>query len=88
MLPRAGRYEVRISYTANPNRASNVPVTIAAADGDATRLVNQRQAPPIDGSWISLGAHTFKAGKAVVTISNRDTDGHVIADAVQFLSAE
>jgi hypothetical protein len=37
---------------------------------------------------MSLGAHTFKAGKAVVTISNRDTDGHVIADAVQFLSAE
>jgi choline dehydrogenase-like flavoprotein len=84
-LPKAGRYEVRIAYTANPNRATNVPVTIETAAGETTKLVNQRQAPPIDGAWRSLGTHSFKAGTAVVTVSNRDTDGHVIADAVQLL---
>ena len=26
-LPAAGKYEVRLAYTANPNRATNVPVT-------------------------------------------------------------
>jgi hypothetical protein len=87
-LPQAGRYEVRISYTANPNRATNVPVTIETAEGETTKLVNQRQAPPIEGFWISLGAYPFKAGKAAVTISNRNTDGHVIADALQLLPAK
>lgn len=84
----AGRYEVRISYTPNPNRATNVPVTIETADGPVTKLVNQKKAPPIDGSWVSLGVHAFKAGKAIVVIANKDTDGHVIADAVQLLSAK
>jgi hypothetical protein len=88
VLPKAGQYEVRVSYTANPNRATNVAVIIETADGEATKLVNQRQAPPIEGSWVSLGAYPFKAGKAAVTISNRDTDGHVIADAVQLLPAK
>lgn len=84
-IPRAGQYEARISYTANPNRATNVPVTIETAAGETTKLVNQRQAPPIEDAWISLGKFEFRAGKATITISNRDTDGHVIADAVQLL---
>jgi hypothetical protein len=39
-------------------------------------LVNQRKTPPIDKLFISLGA--FTADKpAVITISNKDTDGIV-----------
>ncbi len=84
-LPKAGAYEVRVAYTANPNRATNVPVTVHAAGGAVTKLVNQTKAPPIDGTWVSLGVHRFDAGKATVVIGNKGTDGHVIADAVQWL---
>lgn len=82
-----GRYEVRLYYTANPNRATNVPVTVHHAGGQAAVKVNQRQAPVIDGAAVSLGVFEFGADAAVV-VSNEGTDGHVIIDAVQFLPKE
>ena len=45
-----GRYEVRIAYTAHPNRATNVPVTIETAHDRMTSRVNQREKPPIGGT--------------------------------------
>ena len=87
-VPASGKYEVRVSYAAAPNRASNVPVTIEHAEGTQTVLVNQRKAPPIEKLFISLGVFPFKADKpAVITISNKDTDGIVGADAVQLIGA-
>ena len=38
----AGVYEVRIAYTPNPNRATNVPVVIRAGDKSYTVKANQR----------------------------------------------
>jgi hypothetical protein len=85
-LPHAGKYEVRLSYSPHPNRATNVPVTITHADGKATVKVNQRKAPPLDGTFVSLGTFRFEKGKAgSVEIGNQGADGHVIIDAVQWL---
>ncbi len=82
----AGDYEVRFSYTANPNRASNVQVTITSAGGDTSKTVDQTRHPPIDGMFVSLGTFAFGADDEVaVTISNAGANGHVIADCVQFL---
>lgn len=87
-LPKAGRYEVRIAWTANPNRATNVPVTIEDAKGEKTVQVNQRKSPGREG-FFSLGRFDFDAGKTGgVTISNMKTDGHVIVDSVQWLQVE
>jgi hypothetical protein len=82
-----GRYELRLAYTANPNRASNVPVTIEHAGGVATKTINQRNPPAIDGLYVSLGTYTFN-NSGTVHITNTDTDGHVIADAIVFLPIE
>ena len=82
-----GRYELRLAYTANPNRASNVPVTIEHAGGVATKTINQRNPPAIDGLYVSLGTYTF-TNSGTVHITNTDTDGYVIADAVVFLPVE
>ena len=82
-----GRYELRLAYTANPNRASNVPVTIEHAGGVATKTINQRNPPAIDGLYVSLGTYTF-TNSGTVHITNTDTDGHVIADAIVFLPIE
>jgi hypothetical protein len=84
-----GDYEVRMSYTPNPNRATNVPVTIATAAEMRTMKINQRQTPAIDKRFVSLGKLHLSAGeKALVTISNRGADGFVIADAVQLAPSE
>ena len=79
-----GRYEVRLSYPPNNNRASNVPVTIAHANGHSKVLVNERQTPPIDGLFVSLGTYDFNA-KGSVVIDAKETNGYVVIDAVQFL---
>lgn len=83
-LPAAGKYDVQIAYNKNNNRATNVPVKIFHADGSEEVMVNQRQTPKISGQFTSVGTFHFeKTGK--VTISNRDTDGFVIIDAVRWL---
>jgi hypothetical protein len=88
-LPKSGEYEVRVSYTSGTNRATNVPVEVRHAEGETTVRVNQQKAPPIDKRWQSLGRFKFEQGTAgAVVISNLETDGHVIADAVQFLPAD
>ena len=86
-LPKSGRYEVRLAYTPHSNRASNVPVTIQHADGNATVKVNQKLKPPVDGMFISLGTFRFDR-TAVVKVRNEDTDGHVIIDGAQWIPAK
>ena len=84
-LRKAGRYEVRIIYSPLGNRATNVPVVIHAADGEKTVTVNQRQALK-DGASLKLGVFRFAAGATGwVEIRTDGTDGHVIADAIQFV---
>jgi hypothetical protein len=81
-----GTYEVRLSYSASDNRASNTRVRIFSADGEATVVINQKQSPPEDGIWVSLGKYRFeKDGQAFVLVTNDQSDGVVIVDAVQFL---
>jgi hypothetical protein len=85
-VPASGSYEVRVSYAAAPNRASNVPVSIQHADGTAAATVNQKRKPPQDELFISLGTFRFDKDKpAVITIRNDNTDGIAGADAVQLL---
>lgn len=85
----AGSYEVRLSYSPHANRATNALVTVHHAEGDSEHRINQRVAPPIDRLFVSLGTYRFVPGaKYSVVISNRDADGHVIADSVQILPAK
>jgi hypothetical protein len=87
-LPEAGKYEVRFAYTASSNRASNVQVTVFSADGDKAITVDERQVPTLEGHFVSLGQHNFeKNGQGFVVVSNEGANGHVTADAVQFLPA-
>jgi hypothetical protein len=82
-IPTAGEYAVFLVWPPNPNRATQVPVTLTLANGPAKLVqVNQKSG---DGRF-SLGYVTLAAGKAVtVTVSNKGTDGHVVVDAVQLV---
>jgi hypothetical protein len=84
--PTAGQYEVRIAYSALPNRASQVPVTIESADGSQTVRVNQRETPKIENLWQPLATIRLTPDRpGVVTFSNQGADGYVIIDAVQLV---
>jgi len=81
-----GQYEVRLSYSAGDNRSTKTLVDVFSADGQTSFRVNQRRSPPEDGLWYRLGTFRFEPdGQAYVMISNEGADGHVMADAVQFL---
>jgi len=88
-VTKSGIYEVRLSYTGGGGRAKKVPVTIRSADGEKTIILDQTKQPRIGRLFHSLGRFRFAKGTdGSVTISNKGTDGHVIADAVQFLVAD
>lgn len=88
-LPGPGKYDVRVAYSPNPNRATNVPVKVTHAGGTTVTQINQQVLPPIDGLVISLGTFEFSASSpAVVEISNTGVDGYVIIDAVQWVPSQ
>ncbi len=87
--PTSGEFDLRISYSQNPNRATNVPVRITAGDTTRTVTVNQQKTPAVDGLFQKVETLKLKAGEVVeVVVSNEGTNGHVIADAVQLLQVK
>lgn len=87
-VPGDGRYEVRVSYTAFANRASNAPYTVTHRDGVDTVTVDQRVlgAPDVHGGeWASLGVFSLAAGLATTITLSDAADGFVIADAVKLV---
>lgn len=89
-LPRSGKYRVRVSWSAGPNRSSKVPFRIVHADGYREVVVNQQRVPATDGLFQELGTFNFtKQQPAEVTVNATDAAGGVvIVDAVQLLAAE
>lgn len=87
-VPATGRYEVRVAHQPHANRATNTPITVLSADGPTTLRVNQRVAPPLPPTFVSLGSFRFEAGRTwAVEISNDGANGLVHADAIQVLPA-
>jgi hypothetical protein len=84
-LPAEGEYEIRVHFPPNPNRATRVPVTVTISGGE-TRQSHINQRDDSTKGVVSLGRFKLSAGKLTsVTLSNRDADGFVVADGVQFL---
>jgi hypothetical protein len=82
-VPSSGTYEVYLRWTSHENRASNVPVTVTHDGGQANHTVDQRTG---GGQWNLLGNYPFSEGAGAIVVSNADTNGYVIADAVFFLN--
>lgn len=79
-VPFAGTFPLYLRWTADTNRATNVPVTVSYAGGSQTFTINQT----LNGSkWVKLGDFPLAAGTSgSVTVSNTGTNGYVIVDAV------
>ncbi|MFM7319466.1 MAG: DUF1549 domain-containing protein [bacterium] len=88
-LPKSGLYEVRLAYVAHSNRATNTPITILHAAGEELRRINQKEEPPIEGRFVSLGTYRFEAGGAgFVMVSNENANGSVSVDGVWFFPVD
>ena len=70
-------------WTANANRATNVPYDVIYPGGTNTVIVDQTTQ---GGQWVLLMTTNFNAGtNGHVRIRNAGTSGYVIADAVEFI---
>ena len=57
--------------------------------GTRELTINQQLTPPIDGLFKDLGTFAFQSKQEyVITISNRETDGYVVVDAIQVVPLE
>ena len=81
----AGRYEVRVSYTAHDNRSPNALVRVRHNDGETEVRIDQRVKPPIEDLYIAVGQFEVDSGVQSVPISTEGATGAVVADAVQFV---
>jgi hypothetical protein len=80
----AGDYEILVISPPHSNRASNVPVEVWI-DGSLAKTVKVNQRLDAGNGFATLGRYKLPAGrKTSVTISNKGTDGYVVADGVQF----
>ncbi|HWA98053.1 MAG TPA: DUF1553 domain-containing protein [Pirellulales bacterium] len=86
---KAGMYEVRVAYSAHANRAKAVPVAILHADGEFSGTIDERETPPIEERFVSLGKFRFDdTNQWFVLVSNEGTTGDVTIDCVQFLPVD
>jgi hypothetical protein len=85
-VPAAGAYEVRVSYGAHENRATDAPVLVQSAEGERRATLNQRTEPRLPHGFVSVGTFRFEPGKpAAVTVGAGAANGMVHADAVQLV---
>ena len=87
ICPQPGKYEVRLSLL-----AESEPGDQRAGDDRPRRRHDGREGQPAGrrrrstGAFVSLGTFRFEKGKTgYVEIGNKDADGYVIIDAVQWL---
>ena len=85
-VPRAGRYDLRLAYSPHPSRASNVPMNVLV--GGKSRKISVNQRLPLDSgsAFRTLNTLDLQAEqKITIRLSNEDTDGFVVVDALQLL---
>lgn len=88
-VPKDGKYEVRMAYSAHPTRAKKVPVVLTNGSDTFELAVDQTIPLPSGEAFRKIGTVTLKADQAAkIVIGNSNTDGFVILDAIQLLPVE
>lgn len=85
-VPASGMYQVLIAYSAHETRANNVPVTISNGSSETTLRVDQTTPLPAGEHFRTIGMAELTADvETVIQISNSDTTGFIIVDALQLV---
>lgn len=83
---KAGQYELRMAYSAHATRASRVPFVVRQGDTETTFRVDQTQTLPAGKQFRPVAQLELREGVEItVTVSNQNTLGFVIIDALQLV---
>ena len=90
VLPKPGIYEVRVSFGGGESLSKAAPYTVHHAKGETRLLIDQSAKPTIDNLWFPLGRFSFGEKEAApvlarISLTDKGTEGYLIADAVQFV---
>jgi hypothetical protein len=84
VIPKAGRYRVKLVFKPTEDLASKVQIVLYTPVGATHIEVNQRS-PGSDGFVHQIGVFRIPEGtKSWLEVTNRGADGVVVADAVIF----
>ncbi|WP_218280350.1 hypothetical protein [Verrucomicrobium spinosum] len=89
-LSKTGRYDVRMAYSPHATRATKVPVIIKSGGAETRLTVDETQPLDPGGAFRSVGQVDLTGDgtqETTITISNTQTEGFVILDAIQLLEA-
>ncbi len=85
-VPHTGRYQLLMAYSAHPTRAKQVPVTVSSGTEQSTLTVDQTRSLPAGKQFREIGTVQLQDDtETTITVSNDQTDGFVILDAIQLL---
>ncbi|WP_182869959.1 FAD-dependent oxidoreductase [Rhodopirellula sp. JC639] len=88
-VPRPGRYQLRMAYSAHETRAKQVPVTVSSGNQSERIMVDQTRPLPSGKPFRPIGTVELQAdAEAVIQITDTDTTGFVIVDALQLLPVQ
>ncbi len=83
-IPEDGTYDIILHFPPNANRATNVPVSVEFSDTKPVLVANVNERDK-SGS-MKIGRQASKSGTVLtIILSNKGTDGYVVADGVQLL---
>jgi len=94
-LPKAGKYEIRVSFGGGGGLAKTAGYFVTHIGGEEKLVINQTKSPTIGGIWFPIGQFDFAkvsinegepdAVIAEIRLTDKEANGHLIADAVQFI---
>ena len=88
-VPKSGKYNLQMAYSAHETRASNVPVVITCGSREQKLTVDQTQPLPAGQFFQPIGTMELEAGLEItIRIMTADTTGFVILDALQLVPVE
>lgn len=83
---KSGRYQVRMAYSPHDSRARNVPIVITSEPHHATLMVDQTQALPAGQLFRVIGeVDLAESSETIIQVTNANTSGFVILDALQLI---
>ncbi len=85
-VPKSGEYQLLMSYSAHETRATNVPVIVICGSQEKEFTVDQTKPLPSGQHFKFIGNVQLESGvETMITISNSQTAGFIILDAMQLL---
>lgn len=88
-VPKSGRFDVYMAYSAHETRAKQVPVTITNGKTVKQLTVDQTTPLPQGKTFRQVGTVQLLSDvETTITVSNAGTQGFVILDAVQLMEAK